>query len=232
MISVLIPVCNESERIQGTIAALRSLPYEFEIVVVDDGSSDDTAQRAEQAGADVVFRQKNMGKGSALATAFRFARGETLLLLDGDIGSSATEAYHLLEPILKGEADMTIALFPVIPGKGGGSGFVVQRAREGIKRLTGQLLQAPLSGQRAMRREVLERCGFAVGWGMEVALTVRALRAGYRTLEIPTQMTHRVTGRDWASRLHRLKQYLSVGRVLRMLESEASTLQKEAPKHG
>lgn len=127
---------------------------------------------------------------------------------------------------------MTIALFPVIPGKGGGSGFVVERARDGIEGLTERVFQAPLSGQRALRREVLETCGFAEGWGMEVALTVRALRAKYRVLEVPTQMTHRVTGRDWASRIHRFRQYLAVGRVLKMLEREPSTLSKRKPKHG
>lgn len=230
MISVLIPAYNEANSIAATIQALRSLSCELEIIVVDDGSSDDTAQRAEEAGADIVFRQKNRGKGDALASAFRFATGDPILALDGDIGASATEASLLLDPVLNGEADMTIALFPVIPGKGGGSGFVVRRAREGIKRLTGQEVQAPLSGQRALRREVLESCGFAEGWGMEAALTVRALRAGYRVLEVPTQMTHRVTGRDWASRWHRFKQYLAVGRALRLLAKEAPP--QRGGKHG
>ncbi len=232
MISVLIPAYNEAERIGDTLHALRSLPYEFQIIVVDDGSIDDTALCAERAGADVVFKQANGGKGSALKTAFRFATADTLLLLDADIGSTATEAALLLEPLLNSKADMTIATFPVIPGKGGGFGFVVKRAHQGLLRLTGKSFQAPLSGQRALRRKVLEGCGFAEGWGMEVYLTVRAIRAGFRVLEVSTQMTHRVTGRDWASRLHRFRQYRSVGRVLRRLEREAKRAEQGQPKHG
>src|SRR6185437_14001853 len=79
----------------------------------------------------------------------------------------------------------------------------------------GQTMQAPLSGQRAARREVIEAAGgFAAGWGAEIGLTVAALRAGFRVLEIPTTMTHRVTGRSPAGILHRAGQFWGAGRVL------------------
>src|SRR5579884_2681143 len=73
MTSALIPAYNEAERIAATIAALRSIASQIgleEIVVVDDGSQDDTAARAEAAGADVVFRRANGGRGAALQAAF------------------------------------------------------------------------------------------------------------------------------------------------------------------
>lgn len=92
---------------------------------------------------------------------------------------------------------------------------MVRLARWGIARLTGQTMLAPLSGQRAVRRQVLEDAGgFAAGWGVEVALTVSALQNGYRILEIPTQMSHRVTGRSPAAILHRAQQFLAALRVL------------------
>lgn len=221
MISILIPAHNEAERIGETVSTLRATLPDSQIVVVDDGSQDETYKQAEAAGADVVFRQRQRGKGAALNRALALSTGKILLLLDADIGTSAEEATKLLAPVLNNEADMTIALFPQTSGSGGGFGMVVGRARTMIREFTGREMQAPLSGQRAVMREVIERCGgFAEGWGVEVALTVRALWKNYRVLEIPTEMTHRVTGRDMKGIWHRFQQYRSVGRVLRALESE------------
>jgi glucosyl-3-phosphoglycerate synthase len=218
MISVLIPAYNEADRITDTLKAVQSFTAEMhiqEIIVVDDGSTDDTSARAQAAGADVVFRQTNSGKGAALNRALALAQGNVLLLLDADLGASATEAIRLLGPVVSGAADMTIATFPRKPGTGGGVGLVVRLARWGIHRLTGQTMQAPLSGQRAVRRQVLEDMGgFAEGWGVEVALTVSALKNGYRVLEIPTQMSHRVTGRSPGAILHRARQFVAALRVL------------------
>lgn len=218
MISVLIPAYNEADRISDTIAAVRAFAAEKqigEIIVVDDGSSDDTTDRAQAAGADVVFRQTNGGKGAALNRALTLSQGSVLLLLDADLGATASEALKLLGPVVSGAADMSIATFPRNAAKGGGVGLVVRLARWGIARLTGQTMQAPLSGQRAVRRQVLEDVGgFAEGWGVEVALTVNALQNGYRVLEIPTQMSHRVTGRSPAAILHRAQQFVAAFRVL------------------
>lgn len=218
MISVLIPAYNEADRIAATLAAVCSFAEEMhvrEIIVVDDGSTDDTADRAQAAGADVVFRQENSGKGAALNRALALAQGDILLLLDADLGATATEAVRLLGPVVSGAADMTIATFPRHAGKGGGVGLVVRLARWGIARLTGQTMQAPLSGQRTVRRRVLEDAGgFAEGWGAEVALTVSALQNNYRVLEISTQMSHRVTGRSPTAILHRAQQFVAALRVL------------------
>lgn len=97
-------------------------------------------------------------------------------------------------------------------------GLVVRLARWGIRTLTGQTMVAPLSGQRCIRREILQKCGgFADGWGVEVALTIRAIRAGYRVKEIPTRMSHRVTGRSWKDIRHRAAQFIAVARILTRL---------------
>ena len=221
-ISILIPACNEADRIGDTVRAVCKMKEkypELEVIVVDDGSSDDTASRAKEAGADIVRSQKNAGKGEALRTALALSKGEILLPLDADLGKSAAEAESLLLPILRNEADMTIALFTVSGGKGGGMGFAVKLARWGIMNLTGKTMQAPLSGQRAFRRKLLERTGgFASGWGVEVGLTVRALRAGYRLLEVPTSMSHRVTGRSFEAIRHRARQFIGIAALLLKLK--------------
>lgn len=212
-ISVLIPAYNEEPRIGETLRAVPGAPpgYRRELIVVDDGSRDATAHAAEASGADVVHRQSNSGKGAALNAAGRIASGEVLLLLDADLGATASEASKLLDPVIAGAADMTIATFPMWPGRGGGMGIAVRAARWGIRLLTGRSMAAPLSGQRAVTRGVVEACGgFAEGWGVEIALTVRAIWAGCRVLEVATEMDHRVTGRSVGEAFHRAAQLRAV----------------------
>ncbi len=222
-VCALLPAFNEAERIGTTVAALCARPEIGDIVVMDDGSTDGTAEIARAAGATLVLTAKNGGKGAALAAAYSEAknRGDIFLLLDADLGASAGEAIKLLPPIVAGEADMTIGLLPPDPGfaasgQSGGRGWVVRLARWGIARRTGQTFRQPLSGQRALRAEVLEALGgtFAPGFGVEVDLTVRTLQAGFRVQEVETQFRHHVTGGDWASVRHRARQFRDVARVV------------------
>jgi glycosyltransferase involved in cell wall biosynthesis len=222
-VCALIPAYNEADRISKTIAALRSRPEIDTIVLVDDGSNDDTANLGRLAGAQITLVQANQGKGAALAAAYAAAPAETeiFLLLDADLGASAAEAAKLLRPILLGEADMAIGMLPPDPefaasGRSGGMGIVVRLANWGIQRATGKTFRQPLSGQRAIRREVLEKVGgsFAAGYGVEVALTIRALRAGFRIIEVDTHFRHKVTASDFGGVMHRLRQLVHVARSL------------------
>lgn len=222
-VCALLPAYNEAERIAVTIQALRARPEIGEIVVLDDGSTDGTADRARAAGASLVLTKTNGGKGAALSAAYQAARGraDVFLLLDADLGASAGEAVKLLPPLARGEADMTVGMLPPDPdfaasGQSGGRGFVVRLARWGIRRRTGQTFTQPLSGQRAVRREVLEALGgtFAPGFGVEVDLTVRAIRAGFRVREVETGFRHKVTGGDWAGLRHRARQFRDVARTV------------------
>lgn len=214
-LSVLIPAYNEAECIATTVGAARNLPGVSEVLVVDDGSTDGTQDFAKQAGAAVVRLPQNRGKAAALTAGFAAAKGEVLLLLDADLGTTVTEAVKLIAPVLSGETDMTLALFPVIPGRGGGMGWVLRLARWGVQRATGRTLQAPLSGQRCLKREVLAAAlPLAHGFGVETGLNLSALRAGFRLLEVPTTMDHRVTQNDWRGKLHRARQLRDVARAL------------------
>jgi glycosyltransferase involved in cell wall biosynthesis len=215
MVSAIVPARDEEGRIGATVKAIGSVPGVTQVIVVDDGSTDQTAREAESAGADVLQLPVNRGKGGAMNAGARASGGDVLLFLDADLGESALLAGDLLAPITSGQADMTIARFPVSAGRGGGFGLAVGLARAGIERFTGRVMQSPLSGQRAMRREVWEKVGGAAGgFGAEVALTIDALRAGYRVLEVPVNMTHRVTGRDWQGFRHRARQFIDIARAL------------------
>ncbi len=222
-VCALIPAYNEADRIAVTVAALKARPEITDIVVMDDGSSDSTAELARAAGASQVLVGKNGGKGAALSAAYAAARerAEIFLLLDADLGSSAGEAVKLLPPIFAGEADMTVGLLPPDPafaasGQSGGRGFVVRLARWGIQRRTKRVFAQPLSGQRAVRRSVLDALGgkLASGFGVEVDLTIRTLQKGFRVREVPTEFRHKVTGGDWHSVQHRARQLRDVAQVV------------------
>jgi len=230
-ISAIIPAYNEGDLVGETVRATLNIPGVTEVIVVDDGSTDDTAENACAAGAHrVITLKENRGKGGALNEACPSAEGDIFLLLDADLGSSAGEADKLLEPILRGDADMTIAIFgklpveassssadgsPKLAARSGGFGTVMKVAKFGIKALTGKRIVAPLSGQRALKREIIEKAGgFAPRFGVEVALTIDALRLGYRIVEVPVAMVHRPSGRDWRGFMHRGRQLLNVMRAL------------------
>jgi len=179
VISVIIPAYNEAGPLPATVAALRGLPEVDEIVVVDDGSTDETAAVAEGLGCRVVRLVRNRGKGKALTAGVRAAKGDVLVFLDADLGASAAEARRLLAPLLAGEADMVIGRFPEAQ-RPGGLGMVKALARAGVRWLGGLAVAAPLSGQRAIRRTVLEAVGdLAGGFGVEVGLTDRRGPGGF-----------------------------------------------------
>ncbi|HHV93809.1 MAG TPA: glycosyltransferase family 2 protein [Firmicutes bacterium] len=208
-VSAVIPAYNEAAVIGQTVRALQSLEAVSEIIVIDDGSQDATAQAAREAGALTFSLAVNCGKGQALAVGCALAQGDILLLLDADLGESAGEAARLLEPVAAGEADMSIAVLPLIPGQGG-FGLVQGLSRWAVKRSGGPLLTQPLSGQRALKRKVWQDLGTGYGFGIETALGMGVHRFGYRVVEVPVAMSHRRTGRDLKGVMHRGRQLVHV----------------------
>lgn len=214
-VSIVIPAYNEAERIVPTLRAIRaSVPCD-ELIVVDDGSRDHTASLAERLADQVLRHGANRGKGAALQTGWNASAGEIVVFLDADLAESAAEAHRLIAPVLAGECDMAIGQLPVPPRKAG-LGLAKGLARQGIRWLTGFHALAPLSGQRAVRREVLQAVGnLDEGFGVEVGLTIDALRAGFTVKEIPVAFSHRLTGNDWHGLVHRGREFVAIGRALR-----------------
>jgi glycosyltransferase involved in cell wall biosynthesis len=216
-IAVLIPARDEAAAIVATVTAAASIPGVSRVVVVDDDSTDDTAQLAESAGAKVVRLFGSHGKGAALETgAGRIENADIVLLLDGDLGQTAEQGALLLAPLLDGSADMSIATFPTVTAGAAGFGLVKRLARWGIRRFGGDFeATAPLSGQRALTRECLATVRpFSAGYGVEVGLSIRALRAQFRLTEVPTTMSHSATGRDLKGFVHRGRQFVHVSLAL------------------
>jgi glycosyltransferase involved in cell wall biosynthesis len=206
----VVPAYNEEEIVGSTVEALLGIEAVDRIVVVDDASRDRSAVRAADAGATVVVNGSNLGKGGSLNRVLAGLDFEVLLLIDGDLGAWASEGSKLLEAIECGSADLAIAAFPP-PERRGGFGLAQGLARGGIKMLTGLEMRSPISGQRAMLRRVFEAVApFREGFGVEVAMTVDAHRAGFRVAEVQTVMSHRETGRDLAGFVHRGRQFADI----------------------
>lgn len=211
-LAVIVAARNEADRIAATVSVLRGAFPAATIWVADDASADGTAELAMTAGAQVVSRGRPHGKGANVTAAAEAALSngvpaKLVLLCDGDLGASASRLTPLVAAVEAGECDLAVAAF----GRrvGGGFGLALGFARWAIRRLCGFEATAPISGQRAMRVEVLRAVlPFARGYGMEVGMTVDAVRAGYAVGEYELDLSHRATGRTLSGFLHRARQLL------------------------
>lgn len=209
----MIAARNEAERIGGTIAALQRAMPGTEVIVGDDASDDETAAIARGAGATVVTSPRSSGKGgnaSAAASAALELLGSdvsraTVLLCDADLAGSAEELLPLIEAVERGDADLAVAGFA--RKEGGGFGMAKGFARWAIRRRSGFVADSPISGQRALRAAILpDLLPFAPVFGMEIGMTVDAVRAGHRVVEVELPLTHRATGRTLGGFIHRGRQ--------------------------
>lgn len=206
-LAVVVAARNEADRVGETVRALREAFPGAAIWVADDASTDGTADVAMLAGAQVVSRGRPHGKGANVTAAVEAALSAEpapalALLCDGDLGASAARLAPLVAAVERGECDLAVAAFS--RRVGGGFGLALGFARWAIRRRCGFEATAPISGQRALTAECLRATlPFAKGFGMEIGMTVDAVRAGYRLREHELDLEHRATGRDWRGFLHR-----------------------------
>jgi glycosyltransferase involved in cell wall biosynthesis len=222
-IFVIVTAYNEADLIAATLDALaRALPR-ARVLLADDGSTDATAQIAATHGARVIGGERMVGKGEAATRAAREAlgiaavrreqRGESLFLLcDGDLGDCAGELARLVQVVEEGQAELAVAAFRTRVG--GGVGLALGFARWAIRRSCGLRTVAPISGQRALSERALsDVLPFAHGFGMEIGMTVDAVRAGHRVVEIELDLAHRASGRSLGGFIHRGRQLLDFTRA-------------------
>lgn len=206
---VVVTARDEADRIAATIGSLRAAFPGAPIVVGDDGSHDETASIAREHAALVVTGARR-GKGQTATIAAERALeiggpGTVYLLCDADLGCSARLLSELVEPVRAGDSDHAIAVFEA--RRGGGVGLALGFARGAIRRSAAVSLDAPISGQRALSARALRAAlPFASGFGMELAMTIDALRAGEQISEVVLPLEHRATGRTAAGFVHRGRQ--------------------------
>ncbi len=199
MISVIIPALNEEEPIANVIRAVAATKIPHEVIVVDNGSTDRTAERARAAGAGLVA-EPHRGYGRACAAGIRSLSPECdiVVFLDGD-GSDCPEFMdQLVDPIVAGTHDFVIG--SRTRGQREPGSMNVQQILAG--RFGGWLLSILYGARytdmcpfRAIRRESLRRLGMrekTYGWNLEMQM--RAARAGLRILEVPVNHRCRAGG--------------------------------------
>jgi glycosyltransferase involved in cell wall biosynthesis len=198
----IIPALDEAASIGGVIAEIRAADPSFEIVVVDDGSSDGTAQLAEAAGARVLRLPYNLGIGGAVQGGFLYAleRGfDVAVQIDADGQHIPAELPALLAPLHAGQADLVIG-----SRFAGGESFrtslvrrLAMRALAAIVSLAArQRLTDTSSAFRAFNRRGIElfAAEYPDGFLETVEATVTAARRGLRVVEVPVSMRPRAAG--------------------------------------
>ena len=190
--SIVIPAFNEEPAIGSLVAALRGGAAWHEIIVVDDGSSDATADRAREAGAAVVRHPYNKGNGAAVKTGIRQATGEYVLMIDGDGQHRAADAARLVSRL--GEYDL------VIGARAAGTqatharmlGNAVLNGLAGY--LTGRKVPDLTSGFRGARRAHLREFLHLLpnGFSTPTTTTLAFIKAGYNVHFEPIEAELRV----------------------------------------
>ncbi|ADG06247.1 glycosyltransferase family 2 protein [Kyrpidia tusciae] len=177
MLSLIIPAYNEEERIGQVLDAVIAAGVFDQVIVVDDGSTDRTAEVATAHRVEVVRLPTNRGKGAAVAAGLSRAQGEVIGFLDADlVGLRPEHIRALVLPVIEGQADMTIGLF------GGGR----------LSTDLAQKLTPILTGQRVVHRRWLPPADFSMArYGIEVLLHKHVKDSGGRIVEVSLdEVTH------------------------------------------
>lgn len=216
-ISIVIPAFNEEKNIGQTLKYLKNFlttqNFNYEIIVVDDGSQDNTFAVSKDYKVRVIKLKKNYGKGKALQIGMQKAQGDILVMLDADLKESVMEVIKLIKPVIENKCDMAIAKFKHTGG--GGLGVLKNFAKLSVKILGGQYIEFPLSGQRAFKKEVFTKIKkFEKGYGIETGFTIDTLRTGFKILEVETSFKQRTFGKSLKGFLHRGKQMWEIGKVV------------------
>ncbi len=196
-IAILIPCFNEELTVGAVVRDFHAEVPEAEIYVFDNNSTDRTVERALEAGARVAH-ERRQGKGFVVQSMFCQVDADVYVMVDGDATYPAGEVRKLMEPILRGEADMVVGS-RLMPGTESefrllnkvGNGFFLNA----INFIFKVKLSDVLSGYRAFTREFAKNIPvFGGGFETEVELTIKALARGYRITELPVRLTVRPEG--------------------------------------
>lgn len=212
LLSVIMPVYNEKKTIQTIIGRVMGVPLEKELIIVDDGSTDGTREiladfakalaTAEkefdgQPNIKVVLHEKNRGKGAAIATGLKYITGDYVIIQDADLEYHPEEYSRLLEPLLRGDAD-------VVYGsrfKGSGRAFLFwhRMGNMFLNLVTNILYNSTLTDMetcyKTFRRDVIK--GMKIEsrrFNIEPELTAKILKRKYRVFEVPITYS----GRDFS----------------------------------
>lgn len=192
VISVVIPAYNEEKTlgnvIEETISVMDSMQTPYELIIVDDGSTDNTRKIAANYKAIVLSNGKNQGKGHALRKGFQHASGDIIVTIDADGSHKPKEIPELIQPLFNGTDVVAGSRFlgyskDFTPRINQVGNFLLNAT---ITVFTGKQLTDSQTGFRAFKRRFLEEIGLrSIGYEIETEITVKSLKNGFKVQERP-----------------------------------------------
>lgn len=180
-VAVILPAFNEEENVNAVIDVIKKVKYIDDIIVVDDGSTDNTAEIARASGVTVISHKENKGKGEAIKTGYKFSDADIIVFIDADISNLTTHKVDaIIRPILEGKTEITKTKFARASGR--------------VTELTAKPLlnfffpeisfEQPLSGQFAAKKSALKKINFEPDYGVDVGIVLDADVHGISILEV------------------------------------------------
>ena len=223
VLSVISPMFNEADNVEATAAKLAEVlngyAHPWEVILVNDGSTDETQARAEAVCAGdarfrVVAHAANRGRGAGLRTGFQHARGRYLATIESDLSYDPALILTMVHAL---DADANLHIGLASPYMSGGSSRGVPFMRLAISRLGNWILNLVMSGDfktvtqmfRAYKREVIEALDLESD-GKEIHLEIlsKALALGFRAREFPAELRGRTAGSSKFRLVHTVRSHL------------------------
>ncbi|MDD2211437.1 MAG: glycosyltransferase family 2 protein [Clostridia bacterium] len=206
-VTAIIPAYNEEKYISNVLQALQKVEEITQIIVVSDGSTDNTVQEALSCGVQVINLPENIGKGGALTIGLKYTLEDIVLFLDADlIGLTEEHIFNLIRPVMNGQAEMTVGIF--------------EKGR--LATDMAQAISPYLSGQRCIKKRWLEQIdNLAIsGFGVEKVVTNYAQQKKLRTIYVHLPKMSHVMKEEKLGLvrgfLYRMKMYWEIAKNVRL----------------
>ncbi len=203
-VTILMPAHNEEESMKWLlprlVEALGALTLPYDAIVIDDGSTDQTANVAAQYGLRVVKNPFRRGKGASIRLGLKYASGDCIVTMDADGSNVPADLPSLLQPILHGNADVVVgSRFKQPPSESAQEPFIRRLGNAffnlAIFLTTGFPVTDSQSGYRAFTKPVLESVPtYTEGFEWETEVLLKIIKRGYRIVEVPIHYKERVAG--------------------------------------
>ncbi|PIA69276.1 glycosyl transferase [Ectopseudomonas toyotomiensis] len=201
-ISIILPAKNESAAIGATVSSIRQHYPDAELIVVNDGSTDNTAAVAEEAGARVIHHPYSKGNGAAIKSGARAARGEILVFMDADGQHDPADISRLLSKLEQGH-DMVVGARQKGSQASMGRGLANGLYNRLASWMTGHRVEDLTSGFRAVRADKFREFLYLLpnGFSYPTTSTMAFFRAGYSVAYVPIHAAKRI-GKSHIRLLH------------------------------
>lgn len=205
-LSIVIPVYNESENIKNVLDDIKklSLKVPYEILVVDDGSKDNTFEIAKDNGAKVLRFEQNKGKGNALIEGMKNVNGDIIIFMDGDGQDNAEDIINLIKPIYNGADFVNGSRFLGIFEEGSikkSNFYITLCANKLIGLLFKHKVTDCFAGFRAFKRSSIKNMKLeSKEYEIETEMLIKSIVLGLNIVEIPVTRSKRFTGNTKLSR--------------------------------